>query len=93
MFTKPLGRVAFRKEGRNGALRSRNRGRMGGRGNHFRGRGKLKGEIQLSFSIRERLQPKACWTALLPKVSHMGELVMDKGVGSRRPGSLRGHGR
>ena len=83
----------FLLNGKDGALRSRNWGRMKRKGNHFRGWGKLEGEIQLSFSIRESLQPKACLAALLQEICHLGELVIGKSVGSRGPRSLRGHGR
>ena len=66
---------------------------MEGRWDYFRGRGELEGEVQLRPTPRERLQPEICWATLLPKVHHMGELVIGKSVGSRGPRSLRGHGR
>ena len=63
------------------------------RGDHFRGRGKLEGDTQLGSITRERLKLETCSTALLPKVDHMGELVLGKSMGSGAPGSWRGHGR
>ena len=76
------------------ALRSKNWGYMGwgwGR-DHFIGRRKLEGKIQLCSTTRERLQPKACWTPLLPEVYYMGKLVVGEGLGSGGPRSLGHHG-
>ena len=81
---------ASRKEGARGALVSRNW--VEGRRDHFRGMGKLEGEVQLGSTTRERLKPETCLAALLPKVHHMGELVLGKCVGCGRPRSLGGHG-
>ena len=90
-----MGKETIGKEGRYGALglRSRRREHMGWRWDHFRGCGELEGEVELRLTARESLQAKTCLTALLPEVCYMGKLVVGEGVGSRRPGSLRGHGR
>ena len=85
-----MGREASREEGAYGALESRNW--VEGRRDQFRGRGKLEGDVQLRSTTRERLQPKTCWAALLPKVYHMGELVLSKGMCGGGPRSWRGHG-
>ena len=90
-WSRPLGRVASRKEGAYGVLLSRNW--VEGRRDHFRGLGKLEGDIQFRTTSRESLQSKACCAALLPEVYHMGELVLSKSMGSWGPGSLGGHGR
>ena len=76
---------ASRKEGACGALVSRNW--VEGRRDHFRGMGKLKGDIQRRSTTRECLQTVACQAALLPKVHHMGELVLGKSMGCGGPGS------
>ena len=65
-----LGKAAMRKEGVYGTFR-RNWGHMRWRRDNFRGWGKLEGEVQLCLTSRERLQPKTCLAALLPKVCHM----------------------
>ena len=77
-----MGKASFRKEGRYGTLlRGRGWEHFGWRRDHFRGWGELEREVQLCSTTRERLQPKTCWAALLPKVYHMGELMLDKGMG------------
>ena len=87
-----MGKAAIGKERVYWALRSKNLGHMGWGRHDFRGRGKLEGKVQFCSTTRERLQPKACWAALPPKIGHMGELVMSKGVGIGGPRSLRDHG-
>ena len=84
-----LGRETSGKDGVYGALLSGTW--VGWRGDHFRGRGELKGDIQLCSTTRERLKAQTCWAALLPKVDHMGELVLGESMGSGGPGSWRGH--
>ena len=74
-----------------GALKSRNWENVVWRRNHFRGWGKLEGKVQHRLTTWERLQPKTCMAALLPKVCYVAELVLGKGLGSGRPRSLRGH--
>ena len=86
-------RAASRKEGGYGVLMSRNWEHMGGRWDHFRCWRELEGEVELRLTASESLQTKTSLTALLPEVGYMGKLVVGEGVGSRRPGSLRGHGR
>ena len=66
---------------------------MGWRRDHFRCCGELEGDVQLCVTSRERLQSKTCLSALLPKICHMGKLVLGKGMGIWGPRSLRGHGR
>ena len=63
------------------------------RRDHFRCLGELEGDVQLCVTSRESLQSKACLSALLPKIRHMGKLVLGKGVGIWGPRSMRGHGR
>ena len=58
------------------------------RGNHFRGRGKLKGDIQLCSTTREGLNTQTCLAALFLKVGHMGELVLGESMGSGGPGGV-----
>ena len=65
---------------------------MGWRRDHFRCCGELEGDVQLCVTSRERLQSKTCLSALLPKICHMGELVVGKSISSGGPRSLRGHG-
>ena len=60
---------------------------MEGRRDHFRGRGKLEGDVQLSTTTGEGLKLETCLAALLPKVDHMGELVLDKSMGGVGPRS------
>ena len=48
---------------------------------HLRGWGKLKGEVQFRLNTRDCLQLKTYLAALLPNVYHMGELMLDKGMG------------
>ena len=50
---------------------------MGWRRDHFRCCGEVKGDVQLCVTSRERLQLKTCLSALLPKIRHMGELVLN----------------
>ena len=73
--TRHMGKASFRKEGRYGALRSRDWEHMGWRR-------ECDCEGQLSLTIGKRLQPVTCWAALFLKVCHVGELVLGKGVGS-----------
>ena len=82
----PLGRETSGKEGVYGALLSGTW--VGWRGDHFRGRGELKGDIQLCSTTRERLKAQTCLAALLPKVDHMGELVLGESMGSGGPGGV-----
>ena len=74
-------------------MRRRDWGNMGWRRDHFTSMGKLEGEVKLSFNTRECFQVKTCMAALLPKVCHVGELMLGKGLGSGGPRSLEGHGR
>ena len=89
--TRHLGKAAIRKERVYGALRLNWR-HTGWRRDHFRGWGKLEGEVQLCLTSRECLKPKTCLAALLPEVCNMGELVLGESMGSGGPRSLRGHG-
>ena len=89
--TRLLGKATTGKEGVSRALR-RYWEHLGWRRNYFRGWRKLESKIQPCLTARERLQLKACLPALLPKICHVGELMLGKGVGGRGPRSLRGHG-
>ena len=55
-------------------------------------RGKQESDVQLCFSSRECLKLETCLATVLPKVNHMGKLVLDKSLGSRGSRSLGGHG-
>ena len=86
-----FGEAAFREKGLYGALRNVSWVQLGWRRNHFRGMGKLKSDVQLRTTTRERLYQITCWAALVPKVNHMGELMLGECMGCGGPGSWRGH--
>jgi hypothetical protein len=79
--------AAFREKGKYGALRNMSWVHLGWRRNHFRGWGKLESEGQFRLTTGESLKPKTSLTALFPKVCHMGELVLGKGMGCGGPRS------
>ena len=90
MCARLLGKAISRKEGRYWALSSRDWEHMGWRRDHFRGLGELECEAQLCVTIGERLQPVTCLAALFPKVCHVGELVLGKGMGGGGTRELEG---